>query len=221
MPFPKDHKYTAEEFFKLTPESNSERYELINGEIFALAAPSEIHQTLSLRIASILDSFILSNKGKCKAMISPFDVLLDDNNVVQPDVMVICDRDKMDGKRCNGAPDFVVEITSSNYAHDYIDKLALYRKSGVREYWIVDPQYERIMVYFFDTSDFPNIYTFDTPIPPQSIDGIKRRCNAGMGRCQGGFCSPRVAKILERKLNIPATEVLQDKAGSNIIVGKR
>lgn len=176
MPFPKDHKYTAEEFFKLTPESNSERYELINGEIFALAAPSEIHQTLSLRIASILDTFILSNKGKCKAMISPFDVLLDNDNVVQPDVMVVCDRDKMDGKRCNGAPDFVVEITSSNYAHDYIDKLALYRKSGVREYWIVDPQYERIMVYFFDTSDFPNIYTFDTPVPVGIYDGKLTIC---------------------------------------------
>ena len=109
-------------------------------------------------------------------MISPFDVLLDDNNVVQPDVMVICDRDKMDGKRCNGAPDFVVEITSSNYAHDYIDKLALYRKSGVREYWIVDPQYERIMVYFFDTSDFPNIYTFDTPVPVGIYDGKLSIC---------------------------------------------
>lgn len=171
MPFPKDHKYTAEEFFKLTSESNSERYELINGEIVALAAPSELHQTLTLRIASKIDAFILANKGKCKTIMSPFDVVLDDGDVVQPDVMVICDENKRDGKRCNGAPDFIIEVTSSNYAHDYIDKLELYRRTGVREYWIVDPLYEKVVVYFFEKSDFPNIYTFDSVVPVNIYDG--------------------------------------------------
>ena len=83
------------------------------------------------------------------------------------------------------------------------------------------PEYGRVICRCETITEGDILATFDTPIPPQSIDGIKRRCNAGMGRCQGGFCSPRVAEILERKLNIPATEVLQDKAGSNIIVGKR
>lgn len=165
MPFPRDHKYTAEEFFNITPESNSERYELINGEIIALAAPSELHQTLTLRIASKIDSFTLANKGKCKTLMSPFDVVLDDDDVVQPDVMVICDENKRDGKRCNGAPDLIIEVTSSNYAHDYVDKLELYRRTGVREYWIVDPQYEKVVVYYFENSDFPNIYTFDSVVP--------------------------------------------------------
>ena len=176
MPTPRDHKYTAEEFFKLTPENESERYELINGEIVAQAAPSEIHQKLVMRISNQIDTFILSNRGKCQTMISPFDVVIDNGNVVQPDVFVVCDRDKMDGKRCNGAPDFVIEVTSSNYGHDYIDKLDLYRKSGVREYWIVDPLYERVMVYFFEQSSSPNIYTFDMPVPVGIYDGKLTIC---------------------------------------------
>lgn len=171
MPFPRDHKYTAEEFFKLTPESNSERYELINGEIFAQAAPSEAHQDISLGIYTEIRNFIRRNNGECKPMAAPFDVVIDDDNVVQPDVFVVCSKDKMDGKRCNGAPDFVIEVTSSNYTNDYVEKLALYKNACVREYWIVDPLYERIMVYFFEKSSSPNIYTFDMPVPVGIYDG--------------------------------------------------
>ena len=170
MPYPKDHKYTAEEYFNFIPETN-ERIELLNGEIVAQAAPSEVHQKLVMRISNKIDSFILSNKGKCQTLISPFDVILDNDNVVQPDVMVICDENKRDGKRCNGAPDFIIEVTSSNYGRDYFDKLDLYRKFGVREYWIVDPLYERVMVYFFEKSGSPTIYTFDTAIPVGIYDG--------------------------------------------------
>ena len=151
MPFPRDHKYTAEEFFKLTPENESERYELINGEIFAQSAPSAIHQTLVMRISSKIDNFIMSNKGKCKVLISPFDVVLDDENLI-------------------------IEVTSSNYGRDYIDKLDIYRKSGVREYWIVDPLYERVMVYFFEMSNSPNIYTFDSEVPVGIYDGKLTIC---------------------------------------------
>ncbi len=176
MPTPRDHKYTAEEFLKLTPENKSERYELINGEIVAQAAPSEIHQDITLSIYAELRNFIRKNNGTCKPMAAPFDVVLNDDNVVQPDVFVVCDRDKMDGKRCNGAPDFIIEVTSSNYGHDYIDKLDLYRKSGVREYWIVDPLYERVMVYFFEKSSSPEIYTFDMSIPVGIYDGKLNIC---------------------------------------------
>ena len=111
MPFPKDHKYTAEEFFKLTAENDdSKRYELINGEILSQAAPSEIHQIIVMRASNKIDNYILSNKGKCQVMISPFDVVLDDHNLVQPDVIVICDESKRDGKRCNGAPDSLLKL---------------------------------------------------------------------------------------------------------------
>lgn len=171
MPFPKDKRYTAEEFFKLTPENNSDRYELINGEITALAAPSEIHQHIIGEVYAELRNYIRSNTGKCRPILSPFDVVLDEKNVVQPDILVVCDRDKLDGKRCNGSPDLVIEVTSSNYSRDYIEKLALYKSAGVREYWIVDPSYERVLVYFFEKSNSPYIYTFDKTIPVGIYNG--------------------------------------------------
>ncbi|MBQ8296924.1 MAG: Uma2 family endonuclease [Ruminococcus sp.] len=178
MPFPKDHKYTAEEFFELSPESSSEQYELINGEIVALASPSELHQRILGEIFAELRNYIKSNMGSCRPFVAPFDVKLNDSNVVQPDVMVICDRDKLDGKRCNGAPDLVIEVASSNYARDYIDKLDLYSKAGVREYWIVDPAYNKILVYFFEKNRFPNIYTFDAAVPVGIYDGKLNICIA-------------------------------------------
>ncbi len=103
--------------------------------------------------------------GNCRPILSPFDVVLDEKNVVQPDILVVCDNGKLDGKRCNGSPDLVIEVTSSNNSQDYVEKLALYKVSGVREYWIVDPVYERVLVYFFEKSNSPYIYTFDTSVP--------------------------------------------------------
>ncbi|MBP5361438.1 MAG: Uma2 family endonuclease [Ruminococcus sp.] len=171
MPFPRDHKITAEEFFKLTPDNDSERYELINGEVFAQAAPSTSHQRITGGIYRKIGNYIESNSGKCESFISPFDVKLDDDTVVQPDVLVVCDPSQIDDMRCNGAPDLIIEVTSSNYGHDYVEKLALYKKYGVREYWIVDPLYKRVMVYFFEKSDFPSIYTFDTAVPVEIYEG--------------------------------------------------
>ena len=166
MPYPKDRKYTAEEFFALIPESNSEMYELYNGEIVALASPSLNHQNIIGGLYYKIRQYISENKGDCNVVLSPFDVVLNDNNVVIPDLSVICDPSKLsDGKRCNGAPDFVIEVTSGNRSNDFTKKLSLYQEHGVREYWIVDPDYQRVLVYFFDESHFPNIYTFDQNIP--------------------------------------------------------
>ncbi len=166
MPFPKSYKYTAEEFFALTPESNSEMYELYDGEIVALASPSILHQRISMRISTLINNYISKQHGKCEVFAAPFDVKLDDYTVVIPDILVVCDPSKLsDGKRCNGAPDFVIEIASGNWKDDFVRKLGLYLEHGVREYWIVDPANEKVVVYFFDESYFPNIYTFDQNIP--------------------------------------------------------
>ena len=165
MQFPKENKMTAEEYFALTPEDNSERYELINGELVALAAPSFAHQSLLGQLFRKISDYIDSNKGQCVPVLSPFDVMLDDNNVVQPDISIICDRSKIDDKRCNGTPDWIIELTSSNRSNDFTRKLALYAENGVREYWIVDLSHKKVVVYYFDESDSPNIYTFDTPVP--------------------------------------------------------
>lgn len=165
---PNDKKLTVEEYFKLTADWE-ERTELIDGHIvykdrdesgnpLALAAPSTIHQTLVGRLFSKADSFILSNHGTCKAMLAPYDVVFDDENTVQPDVMVVCDTSKIDDRRCNGAPDWIIEVTSSNRSDDFSRKLGLYKQSGVREYWIVDTDNHKVLVYDFD--QHPNVVEF-------------------------------------------------------------
>ncbi len=85
--------------------------------------------------------------------------------IVQPDIMVICDQDKLDGKRCNGAPDFIIEIVSpGNPADDYIRKLYYYQKAGVREYWIVDPRRRMVTVNFFQENLLNIQYSFDSTV---------------------------------------------------------
>jgi len=85
--------------------------------------------------------------------------------IVQPDIMVICDKNKLDGKRCNGAPDFIIEIVSpSNASDDYIRKLYYYKNYGVREYWIVDPQRKSVTINYFEGNLFNVPYTFDSVI---------------------------------------------------------
>ena len=83
------------------------------------------------------------------------------------------------------------------------------------------PEYGRIICRCETITEGEILDGFRRPIPPQSIDGVKRRCNAGMGRCQGGFCSPKVTEILRRELGLQPEEILQDHVGSNIITGKR
>ena len=161
---PKPQYYTADEYFALTPESN-QHTELREGEIVYLAAPTQQHQEIAGGVYADIRAYIRSKGGACRVVIAPFDVRLNEYNVVQPDVLVVCDPEKLDGKRCNGAPDWIVEVLSTNRSDDLIDKLGLYQKAGVREYWIVDPKSEKTLVYFFERSDLPDIYTFDTPIP--------------------------------------------------------
>ncbi|MDE5947056.1 MAG: Uma2 family endonuclease [Oscillospiraceae bacterium] len=166
MALPKEKKYTAEEFLAFA-ETNSEPMELIDGEIVYLASPSIIHQRIIGSIHFEIMNYIKSNKGDCIPMLSPFDVRLQDDNVVVPDISVICDKSKLsDGKRCNGSPDWIIEVVSSNWKDDYIRKLHLYEENGVREYWIVDPQRRKTVVYFFeDNNNIINIYDFSQSIP--------------------------------------------------------
>jgi len=148
-------KITTEEYFKLT-ENWTERTELIDGEIVALAQPSRLHQRIGYRLFNVIDSFIRSNHGKCEVN-GEIDVKLGDD-VVIPDVSVMCDPSKLDEHGCIGAPDWVVEITSTNRADDFDRKLCLYREHGVREYWIVDTDNRKVWVYDFD--QHPNVVEF-------------------------------------------------------------
>ncbi len=175
MPTPNEHKMTAEEYFKLAPETNA-HMELRDGEIVDFATPTVLHQRIVGSLFRVIGNYIDSNKGKCEPFVSPLDVKLDDYNVVQPDVFVICDPSKYDDKRCYGAPDWCIEVLSTNRRDDLVDKLALYSAHGVREYWIVDPKNEKTVVYFFERSDLPNIYTFDTAVPVGIYDGKLSIC---------------------------------------------
>ena len=156
--------YTAEDYFAMTDKEG--RFELIDGELYDMSpAPSLDHQSISVLLTWQIAGYIYSHKGKCRLFHAPSDVKLDDYNIVQPDLFVVCDPEKLDGQSCNGAPDWVIEILSpSNSARDTKVKLELYRRFGVREYWIADPDTEKVTVHIFGTNTI-GIYSFGEPVP--------------------------------------------------------
>jgi len=162
------------EQYEALPENR--RAEIFEGVIYDMASPSQIHQTLSMELSNIIYNYIKSKKGACQVFSAPFDVKLSDKplTIVQPDIMVICDKNKLDGKRCNGAPDFIIEIVSTgNPSDDYIRKLYYYKNYGVREYWIVDPQRHKIIVYYLNQIDFEmETYTFQDNIKVNIYDDL-------------------------------------------------
>jgi len=121
-----------------------ERYELIDGVTYMMAAPSIVHQRAVGKIFYKLFDFL--EDKPCQVFSSPFDVCLygdgdNDDTVVQPDIIVVCDENKLDDKRCNGAPDLAIEILSpSSINFDRVKKFRKYEHAGVREYWIVNPK---------------------------------------------------------------------------------
>jgi len=127
-----------------------ERVELIKGRIFKMApAPNRRHQEISFILERLIDRFL---KGrKCKIYHAPFDVQLikdGDNTVVQPDICVICDLDKLTEQGCKGAPNLIIEILSpGNSRKELKEKFSLYQENGVNEYWIIYPLEESLIVY--------------------------------------------------------------------------
>lgn len=151
--------YTIEDIYILP---DGKRAELIDGKIYDMAPPSRKHQEVSLYLSVIISNYIRSKNGSCKIYTAPFAVYLDEasNTYVEPDISVICDKNKLDDKGCKGAPDWIIEIVSpSSIKMDYYTKLFKYRTTKVREYWIVDPDKNKITVYNFETED-ANVYTF-------------------------------------------------------------
>ena len=142
--------------------------ELIDGVIYDMASPTAIHQILSTELCNIIRSYISQQKGRCIVMAAPMDVQLDcdDKTMVQPDVMVVCDRDKITRKCIYGAPDLAVEVLSdSTKKKDMYVKLGKYMEAGVREYWLVDPKGKKVIVYDFEAEVTPSIYGFSSKVP--------------------------------------------------------
>ena len=150
-------KASYEEFLELT-ETSEERYEYIDGEIYLLASPGVSHQKISAELFSILHDWFRGSK--CRPMYAPCDIALrrsaDDINVVQPDLMVICDLEENLNEKdyYMGVPTLVAEIISeSTRGKDLIKKLDLYMSTGVREYWTVNPFNREVCVYLFEEND--------------------------------------------------------------------
>lgn len=166
--------YTIEDIYAL-PEG--ERAELIDGKIYNMAPPNTRHQRLLNFISTEINMYIRENNGECEVFPAPFAVFLnkDDKNYVEPDISVICDKDKITDKGCSGAPDWIIEIVSpSSKPMDYFTKLFKYRTSGVKEYWIVDPIKQRVTVYFFEKESVEE-YSFGTDIPVGIYEGFTIR----------------------------------------------
>ena len=156
--------HTFEDILAL-PEG--ERAELIDGEMFMMASPTRRHQDAAGWLFNRIFNYIQGKKGKCRVHASNFAVFpkKDDKNYVEPDVTVVCDRDKLDERGCNGAPEWVIEVVSpSSVKMDYEHKKKHYQESGVEEYWIVDTEKERVSVYRFRESDHVKEYSFDETV---------------------------------------------------------
>ena len=150
------------------------RIELIDGKFYDMAAPTTIHQSIGFEICYLFKNYVSKNGGKCVPFIAPTDVQLDCDNrtMVQPDVLVVCDRNKITRARIVGAPDLVVEVISpTNMVTDVMIKLFKYKNAGVREYWIVYPDEKRVTVFDFEKDIGPKDYSFEDTIPVAIWDG--------------------------------------------------
>lgn len=168
------HRMTSEDYWNLP---DNERAELIDGELWNLAATSRTHQFIQGELVRRLGNYIQQHNGRCQVYPAPFAVNLfaDDSTFVEPDVSVVCNHAKLSDRGCEGAPDLVIEIVSpSSRAMDYRTKLSLYTEAGVREYLMVDPSMSRTTVIRTDPDEdpAPMIYPFSTPVPVGIFPGL-------------------------------------------------
>jgi len=176
--------YTLEDYFAL-PEDR--RYELIDGIIYEMASPSRQHQVIAGALFSQLLRCVEEHgSADCYPYIAPLDVQLDSDNktMVQPDVMLCCEPGQQSGARIFGAPAFIAEVISpSSHQRDIFIKLRKYKNAGVKEYWIIYPDRQKVVVYLLCQDDDVAVYTFDDTIPLTiskgkctiSLAGIKDR----------------------------------------------
>jgi Uma2 family endonuclease len=167
MPLSERRNYTIDDIYELP---DGQRAELIHGQMYDMAPPSRIHQKLVMNLAGEIRNYIKQSGGSCEVYPAPFAVFLqneDELNYVEPDISVICDKEKLDEKGCMGAPDFIIEVVSpSSRKMDYFTKNLAYLNAGVREYWIVDPQKEITTIYRFEEEDVaPVVVMFPYDIP--------------------------------------------------------
>jgi Uma2 family endonuclease len=174
-----ENKYYTYADYKDWELAPGERYEIIHGEAYAMAAPNAYHQTILVELTRQAANFFFGKP--CRVYSAPFDVRLfyeedeSDDTVVQPDLSVVCDEKKRGKEGCHGAPDLVVEILSpSNTAIEMERKFNLYREAGVREYWVVDPENKRVKSYIFrDGQIFTRTFGQKEKAPMEIFSGFE------------------------------------------------
>ncbi|MBQ7563736.1 MAG: Uma2 family endonuclease [Lachnospiraceae bacterium] len=161
-----DREFTIEDIYAL-PEGV--RAELIDGRLYYMATPTRTHQKLAGGMYLSVANYIRAKGGSCEVYIPPFAVFPfnDEKTYLEPDLTVICDLSKLDEKGCHGAPDWVIEVLSPGTSRkDMGIKLFKYHSSGVREYWILDPERKLVIVHNFeDPEEAAFLYSFDNEIP--------------------------------------------------------
>jgi len=184
--------YNAVEFLKIIdeeskkPGNENKQYELINGRIYMMSSPLTEHGYLSRFIFRIFDAYFMNRN--CEVLNTQHDVYLFDKrlfpftaskkkctNVYVPDLLVICDKNKIRKDGIYGAPDLVIEIVSqSSIMKDYKEKMNNYLDFGVKEYWIVNPMTRKIMLYVKSGKDDLSVfnYTFDEIVNSEIFSGL-------------------------------------------------
>ena len=171
--YPRQGSYTLADYYALPDE---QRVELIDGVFYDMSAPSSPHQLVGGEVYRQISNFLRDKKGTCVPFMAPVDVQLDkdEKTMLQPDVLVVCDRTKITRRCVVGAPDFVMEVLSpSTMKKDIIIKLMKYWNAGVREYWMVDMEDETVTKMLFSPpgaedgrrEPFHRVYNFDEPVP--------------------------------------------------------
>ena len=161
----KQGEYTLEDYYALPDE---QRVELIDGVFYDMSSPTFVHQGVVEELYYQIKDYIKAHGGNCLVKLGPLDVRLDSDNrtMVQPDVIILCDRDKIRRWGIDGAPDFLAEILSpSTRRKDMSVKLAKYMNAGVREYWMIDPDKRRLLVYRLEENEFPEMYRLTGTAP--------------------------------------------------------
>ena len=154
-------EYTVDDYYALPYDV---RAELIDGVIYDMAAPDFVHQRIAAALLFQISAYIREKGGDCIPLSAPLDVRLDcdERTMVQPDLVILCDADKIKRWGIMGAPDFVLEVISkSTRKKDYTKKLQKYADAGVREYWIVDPEKRLLITYHFVNWDIPGIHPLE------------------------------------------------------------
>ncbi|MCD7981451.1 MAG: Uma2 family endonuclease [Clostridiales bacterium] len=171
MPLLKEKVYTIDDIYALP---DGQRAELIDGQIYDMAPPNRRHQYLISELHYQIKDYIRRKGGPCEVYPAPFAVKLnaDDRTYVEPDISVICDSKKLTEKGCTGAPDWIIEVVSpSSIRMDYSVKLFKYRTARVREYWIVDPDKNRIMLHDLEEDNMEE-YTFSDTVKAGIYDDL-------------------------------------------------